>query len=148
MVRGREHSPADIEIAWGPAPLNLLFFEALVLVVAMLAAYEVLWTAWRGATLGKKRMQLQVVDAANFEPVVPARMLLRSLLWSLPFTFAVLTRFYSVFFAWGAFALLAAMYCWRFRDDSGGRPLWDVLAGTHVITTDYEGPDRPYSGAP
>ena len=122
MVRGREHSPADIEIAWGPAPLNLLFFEALVLVVAMLAAY--------------------------FEPVVPARMLLRSLLWSLPFTFAVLTWFYSVFFAWGAFALLAAMYCWRFRDDSGGRPLWDVLAGTHVITTDYEGPDRPYSGAP
>jgi hypothetical protein len=136
-------TPGDIHIAWGPSALNLLFFGTLVLAVAMVAVYEVLWTAWRGATFGKNRTQLQVVDATNFEPAVPVRLLLRTMLWATPFTFAMLTWFYSVLFAWGALALLAGMYCWRLREDSGGRPLWDVLAGTHVITTDFDRPDRP-----
>ncbi len=128
----------DLRVALGPAAWNGALPEALLVFVAVLAAYEVLFTAWRGATFGKRKTQLRIVDQSRIEPAVPARILLRTIIWALPLSLAILTWFYSILFAWSAFALLTGMYCWRFREDSGGRPLWDVLAGTDVISTDFE----------
>ncbi len=124
--------------AVGAADLNMPILAAWLIIIALVVGYEMLFTSVLGATPGKRRTQLQVVDSVAYQPALPPKLLLRSLAFAVPLTFAVLTWFYSLLFAWSAVAVLIGMWCWRFREDSGGRPLWDVVAGTHVITTDYE----------
>lgn len=96
-----------------------------------------------GATPGKRRTQLAIVDTATFEPASYRRLLMRTLVWGLPLAFGILTVFYSMLYCWVSFAIVFAMYLWSRRDDSEGRPLWDVVAGTRVVTTDPLQPRSP-----
>lgn len=120
-------------VAWGPRSLTATLLLGWLAAVALAVVYEAGSTRLWGATPGKRSTQLQIVRSDNLEPASGARVALRMSVLAAPGAFAILTAFYSLLFCWGAVAVLAAMYLWRYRQDSGGRPFWDVVAATRVV---------------
>lgn len=129
-------APPVPEASFGPQAINAVIVFSWLAIVAGVIAYEVLWARVFGATPGRRRTQLRIVDARTFEPASRRALMLRTVVWAAPLSFGILNWYYSVFFAWTSIAVFIGMYLWRYREDSGGRPLWDVVAGTHVITLD------------
>lgn len=123
----------DFLVAWGPRDVNATLLLGWLAAVALAVLYEAGSTTLWGATPGKRRTQLEIVRADNLERASSARVALRASVLAAPATFALLTAFYSLLFCWGALAIVAAMYLWRYREGSGGRPLWDVVAATRVV---------------
>jgi hypothetical protein len=125
---------------WGPTSLSLNVLGALATCVALLVLYEVLCHRYLGATPGKRRTQLLIVDAATLAPASAPRLLVRTLVWGVPLAFGILTLFHSIFYSWGSFAIVFAMYLWSRRDRAQGHPFWDFVARTRVITSEPPAP--------
>jgi hypothetical protein len=130
----------EIIVAWGPAAMSWIAFAVLAVVVAMFVSYELLSHRHLGATPGKRRTQLRIVDAASLSRATARQLVLRTVVWAVPLAFGIFTIFHSIFYSWGSFAILVAMYLWSRREGARGRPFWDVVAGTRVVTTEPPAP--------
>jgi len=86
-----------------------LLFEVAVLIVTM-----IFWKKWRGATPGKKNLNIKIVDAVSFEDINNKQALTRSI--------GYLASVFSFFIGF----LMVGI-----RKDKRG--LHDLLAGTAVI---------------
>ncbi|GAB4332479.1 MAG: hypothetical protein Kow0010_18390 [Dehalococcoidia bacterium] len=125
--------PADEYIVhWGVSGLSWELATALAAYVAIVCAYEVGLTAWRGATFGKRRTGIRIVGV-DMRPASPRVMLIRTLAWALPLCLAALMWFTSILLAWGPFIIVAIMW-FAARRDPQARGLHDHLAGTTVVS--------------
>jgi len=95
-----------------------IFFE-----LAVLAVTVMFWREWRGATPGKKMMNIAIVDARTFNELDNKQAIIRSLGY-IASTLVLLMGFIMV----------------AFRQDK--RALHDLLAGTAVIYTDLQKDDK------
>jgi hypothetical protein len=123
-------------VAWSPTALPWVAFMALFVFVAIFVLYELISHRVLGATPGKRRTQLAIVDSVSRAPASTPRLTLRTLVWAIPLSFGLVTAFDSLLYSWGSFGVVFAMYLWSRREDARGRPFWDVVAGTRVVTTD------------
>jgi hypothetical protein len=127
-------------VHWGPTSISATVLIVYAAFVAVFVLYELLFQRYLGATPGKRRTQLVIVDTATLEQVTAPRLVLRTLVWAVPLAFGILTAFHSILYCWSSFAIVFGMYLWSRRDDAAGRPFWDVVAGTRVVTSEPPAP--------
>ena len=110
--------PLDVDITSG---------RALVLVIAVIAAYEVVPTVWKGATLGKALVGLRLRTVEPRASVPISRATARALV------------LYGAPIALGAFGgLFLLVLLASFVIPANGRGLHDRLAGTTVVALPRE----------
>jgi uncharacterized RDD family membrane protein YckC len=131
-------------VVWGPVKPQWPGVFAILGFAGLVAFYDVAATKLFGNTLGKRVTGLVVVEASTMTPAGPLRIVARDAIWAVPFSFTFLNLFSSVFYTWVGIAVVLVLVYWHRRERSGGRPLWDVIAGTQVVDRDLGRSQHPH----